>query len=381
MVVKRSLPGVLLALCLCVSFGVPSLAQSGLPGQKEPLDASSWHLFERVYKMVLRDYVDPKSPREVIKGALEGAAESVGPECAYIPREEVPAYRFGLSFGPSLPLYVTKHTGFARVLAFYPGSGKGVLPGHYLRFIGNRSTYDMTYPQILAALRSKQQGKSVRCIFINSDSWQSKELTLKTSLPIAPRWTSLPGGSGALAIPCLQANLTKEEILSIKALRGAAVVDLRGCASGSDGAALKWIGVLLGPGRSPKLKGAKSVSDEAVTGPGYLAGKALCVIVDGTTARGGELLASALAGAGAVVVGGKTYGWAPRIESFPLKNGGLLRLITAYYTTPDGKMINNSPIKPVVAMVPKKGESNYTFYRFALKAAGAARKKAKVNGR
>ncbi|MEW6758250.1 MAG: hypothetical protein AB1347_08520, partial [Acidobacteriota bacterium] len=55
------------------------------------LDSESWDLFRRVFGMILKDYVDPKAPREIIRGALEGAAAAAGPESAYISPEELAA--------------------------------------------------------------------------------------------------------------------------------------------------------------------------------------------------------------------------------------------------------------------------------------------------
>ena len=116
---------------------------------KPPLDQASWSLFQRVFGMVLRDYVDPKAPQDVVLGALKGAASSAGPECAYIPPEEVPAYRASLAAPAGLPLFVTKDMDFARLIAPYPGQDASLKPGDALRFIGGRSTYDLTYPQVL----------------------------------------------------------------------------------------------------------------------------------------------------------------------------------------------------------------------------------------
>ncbi len=89
--------------------------------EKPPLDDASWSLFQRIFGMVLKDYVEPKTPQDLVLGALKGAASSAGPECAYIPPEDVAAYRAAETEPALLPLYITKDTDFAKVIAPFPG--------------------------------------------------------------------------------------------------------------------------------------------------------------------------------------------------------------------------------------------------------------------
>ena len=334
---------------------------------QEPMDAESWDLFKKVFGMVLRDYVDPKTPQDVIKGALQGAASSVGPECAYVAPKDVKAYEALAEPGPQLPVYVTKDKDFARVLAVFPGQKSDIRPGDALRFIGDRSTYDLTYPEVLIALGG-QDKKGVPCTFLNQESWQSTNVTLTRTMPVAPVWTPLPGGNGALAVPCLEAGLDAREAGLMKACRGTVVVDLRNSASGNVADALKWAGELLGGGRSARFENKRGTGSDPFSGPAYLKGKRIRVLVDGTTARAGEVLASTLADAGAVVCGSPSFGWAPRFANYPLRNGGILRIITAYYLAPDGKAMNDHPIQPAVSIQIPSGESATAAYERVLEA-------------
>ena len=369
-----------LTVALMASVLAASLAPFGAQqaGAGKPLDEKDWDLFRRVFGLVLRDYVEPKSPQEVILGALKGAAASAGPECAYIPPEEVESYRSLSRPGASLPLYVTKEADFARVIAPYPGAGRAVRPGVLLRFIGDRSTYDMTYPQVLAALRGKA-GEKVRCIFIQADSWQSTVVDLAFQPPAPPSWTPL-GGGGCLAVPCLEAALPAETARAVRASRGAVVVDLRGCASGDVSAALGWAGELIGKGEGPKRRGPKGTERDALSGPGLLSGRPIRVLVDEGTARGGEILAAALVQAGALLVGNPTFGWAPYPEDLPLENGGLLRLNASFFLGPDGKELKDHPLEPSVKLPDgKEGENPRAW---ALKVAAPASKEPQgKNGR
>ncbi len=242
-----------------------------------------------------------------------------------------------------------------------------IRPGDGLRFIGARSTYDITYPQVMVAMRGAE-GEKVRCIFIKQESWQSYTVTLSRQAPAPPRWVPLGNGSGALVLPCLEASMPREVASALHAAKGPVVLDLRGCASGDVPAAFRWVGELLGKGLSPARKGPNGVLRDPLSGPGYLAGRKVRILADETTARGGEVLAVALAGTGATLVGKPTFGWAPFSQDFPLENGGLLRLNTAYFLAPDGESLKGHPIPPAIPLTLPVGTKPEEAYRAALKA-------------
>jgi carboxyl-terminal processing protease len=354
-----------LALLLALVSVIPAGAQQAQ--DKPPLDDRSWALFQRILGMVLRDYVEPRSPQDVIVGALKGAASSAGPECAYVPPEQVAAYQAAKANAVGLPLFVTKETDFARLIATYPGQDASVKAGDALRFMGDQSTYDLSYPQVLAALRGKA-GEKVRCIFIKPDTWQSYTVTLERLAPPEPRWVYPVAAGGVLVLPSLEAPFQATLAKAMMATKGPVLVDLRGCADDDARLAFRWAGDLLGKIESPARKTSKGVVREPLAGQGVLAGRPLRVLVDGTTGRAGEVLAVALANAGATLVGAPTFGFAGYFQDFPLENGGLLRLNTAYFLGPDGEALKGHPIAPAIALTfPEAAKAGET-YAAALKA-------------
>jgi len=332
-----------------------------------PISPEKADLFREVFSMVLDEYVDPKSPQDVVRGALAGAARAAGPECAYIPPEEVGAWRAAQAPSALLPVWVSQGEDFARVLAVWPGTDPKVHPGDYLRFIAGRSTYDMTYPEVVRALRGGE-GDEVECIFLKPESWEMYTVRLTRRPLPPPLLTALPGGAAALAIPALGAELPADLAARLQTVKGPVLVDLRGCASGDMSAALRWAGWLAGPSASALRVVREKKEAEAVVGPGLLKGRLARVLVDSTTVRGGELLAAALAKSGAVLVGAPTAGWAPRFEDLPLSDGGLLHLATAFYAGPDGEALRGHPLRPAVELSPKEGEAPSAFWARALKA-------------
>lgn len=351
------------AAALALALALSARAQQA-PGPA--LTPEQTDLFREVLAMVLRDYVDPKTPAEVVRGALAGAAESAGPECAYVPPAEVGAWKAARGPSALLPLYVTKGEDFAVVLAVWPGADGRIGRGDFLRFIGGRSTYDMTYPQVLQALRGPA-GERVECIFLKPDSWEMYTVPLERQLPAAPAVTAVPGGGLALSLPALEAEPPAGLKARLQGHRGPVLVDLRSCASGDTGSALRWAGWLLGGGTAKVVARGES-SDVSYGGPGVLAGRAVRVLADETTGRGGEVLASLLVSGGATLVGEPTLGWAPRFEDLPLGDGGALWLSTGYFAGPGGEALKQNPLKPSVPLEPKEGEAPAAFLRRALEA-------------
>ena len=363
---KGVIPAIfLVGLVLSILTVLPATGQESQG--KPPLDDRSWALFQRIFGMVLRDYVEPKDPQDVVLGALKGAASSAGPECAYVPPDQVASYQAARANAVGLPLFVTKESDFARLIARYPNQDATVKPGDALRFIGDRSTYDLSYPQVLVALRGNA-GEKVRCIFIKPESWQSYTVTLDRTPPAEPRWVPLGAPGGALVIPCLDTTLPAAVKNALQASKGAVVVDLRGCADDDARLAFRWAGDLLGSIESPVRKGAKGSVREPLEGSGYLARRPLRVLVDGTTGRAGEVLALALSNAGATLVGSPTFGFAGYFQDFPLENGGLLRLNTAYFLAPDGSALKGHPIAPAIPLTMAEAAKPEETYTAVLKA-------------
>jgi len=80
----------------------------------------------------------------------------------------------------------------------------------------------------------------------------------------------------------------------------------------------------------------------------------MIVLVNAGTASGSEIVAGALQDYGlAVLLGTKTFGKGSVQTVIPLDNGGGLRLTTAHYFTPKGRLIHAKGIEPDVVVEDK----------------------------
>jgi len=123
------------------------------------------------------------------------------------------------------------------------------------------------------------------------------------------------------------------------------VLDLRDCPGGEIGAAIaaadhflpagELVTLLVGRDeasrREYRSKGAPIIRD----GP-------IVVLINGGTSGAAEVLAGALrSGRRGLLMGQKSFGCAFEEGSFPLRDGSVLRMITAAYQTPDGDQIQD----------------------------------------
>lgn len=365
-----ALPALLCALALSGrQEGEAPKKTAGPLAPPAAFSAEGWNQFQRVFGIVLRDYVDPKSPGEVLAGALVEGASLAGPESAYIPPDRVADYLSLSSAAPSLPLFITKGDDYARVLALLPGAEKSISPSDALRSVGGRSTYDLSYPECLLLLRGKA-GETTSCGFLRREGWEAYTASLVRSEPPKARWVARASG-GVLVVTSLQGELSPELLALAKTSKGAVLVDLRACAEGDAPAAIRLAGLLLGKRGGPVSRGQKGDRKHPVSGAGHLAGRKLRALVGGQTSRGGEVLASALHEAGALLAGEPTLGWAPLSEDFRLSNGGILRLNTGYFLAPDGIPLKDHPISPAVPVQGREGEGEDALYDRVFAAATA----------
>lgn len=132
------------------------------------------------------------------------------------------------------------------------------------------------------------------------------------------------------------------------ALRGL-VVDLRGNPGGLLTAAVEVADLFLDSGVIVTASGRTrdaSFRHEAKAGD-ILAGAALAVLVNGTSASAAEIVAGALQdNHRAVVIGRPTFGKGSVQTVMPLANGRAMKLTTSRYLTPSGVSIQDQGIRP-----------------------------------
>jgi carboxyl-terminal processing protease len=174
---------------------------------------------------------------------------------------------------------------------------------------------------------------------------------------VAPDVTGrlLPGGVGYVRLRSFGANSAHQLDLVLHSLagRGATtyVLDLRANGGGyrDDAVAVASHFVRGTVVTIAERSGAPQTFAATATTP--LLGAPLAVLVDGDTASAAEIVAGAIQDAKTgTLVGTTTFGKGLVQETFPLPDGGAIKLTTARYRTPAGRDIEGVGIKPDVVV-------------------------------
>lgn len=341
---RRRLPFLLLSLALVLPFVGGALVALDRGG-KEDDDSLFKYLaiFTEVFGLVRNAYVEPTEPDRLMAGALDGAADALGPFALFVPADGVERHRTAAEVGE-------RHSGVRlareRGVAFAawveegsPAAAAEVRPGDILATVGTDSTRDLPHWELEARLAGAA-GTRVET------EWIRRGEPRKVTLELAPYPAPEPSlreerGAAVLRLP----RLERSQLARIEALLDSPLVrreprrllvDLRGTGGGDERLAYEIAG-LFADGEMGRLSARGEALEHFTDSRPDLFHGELVVLVDRSTIGPGELLARALQGrAGARIVGESSFGYTGREESVALAGGARLRLATAFFTGPDG---------------------------------------------
>ena len=327
-----------------------------------------------VFAIVERNYVEPVKANNLINGAINGMLETLDPHSNYMTPEiykEMQTETRG-SFG-GIGFEITFRDMVLTVVAPIedtPASRAGIQSGDLILRIDGKSTKDITLMEAVKLMRGPQ-GTQVTITIMRQGFTEPKELTLtRAIIPIrSVRSRMLEPGYGYLKLsqfiertfPDMEAALKKLETQD-GTLRGL-ILDLRNNPGGLLEQAVKVADLFLESGmivytegrvEGQKMKFFVQKKEKIREYP-------IIVLVNGGSASASEIVAGALQDHGrAVVLGSQTFGKGSVQTIIPLEDGSALRLTTARYYTPNGRVIQAKGIAPdiVVADLIPEGKRN-----------------------
>jgi carboxyl-terminal processing protease len=261
--------------------------------------------------------------------------------------------------GIGAELDVDPQTHAVRIVDVFPGSpaeAGGLAAGDVITAIDGNPPPAGTPAAVSAALRGAP-GTTVR-ITVSRNGAARDPVALVRRTIVAPDVTGrvLEGGIGYVRLRSFGAQSAKQLDTVLAQLHAggahAFVLDLRANGGGyrDDAIAVAshfvhgTIVTTQERGAPPAVFAAKSTTP--------LIGAPLVVLVDGNTASAAEIVAAAVQDAHAgTVIGEKTFGKGLVQETFPLPDGGAIKLTVAQYRTPAGRDIDRVGITPDVTVV------------------------------
>jgi len=254
-------------------------------------------------------------------------------------------------------LVLAKRFGYMAVEDAIPGSPAakaGFSTGDVIESINNVSTRDM--PLAFAEqLLQGDPGTAVEFGVLRVQQTEAKKVSVVRAAISYPAVTGkMDGQTGVIQVQSLISGRVREVAAQIAALekQGAKklILDLRHCSTGPDEEGIALANLFQDSGLITYTLGQKSARQDFTAQSSKAVTKLpLAVIVNRSTAGGGEIAAGALLNSKrAKVVGERTYGDAAVRRAVTLNDGSAVILSVAKYYSPDGKSIQDNGVTPNV---------------------------------
>lgn len=317
-------------------------------------------IFDDVVDLITNNYVEPVDVAKVMNGAMNGLAESLDPDSAYL----LPAQVKQLEGGAPLPagdvgIDLTRQY-YLRIIAARDGSPSakaGLQTGDYVRAINDKPTREMSVYEGMRALRGAP-GSKVKLTIIRGSASDPHVVELTREAPPTSDVTGRLAAPGVgyiriAAIGLKTADQAKAQAADLtKAGASSLIVDVRRTSGGQPdlGVALARLFVASGTIAIRETKGLERETIAARPGDGSIT-VPTTLLVDTGTSGAAELFASALLGnKRADLIGEHTIGRAAQQKLVKLPDGSGLWLTTTRYLTPAGEPLHEKGLEPTVTV-------------------------------
>lgn len=347
-IIKR-LPGIAAVL---VAAALPLLAD----GVKSP-DARNSRSIETLAGVVRElelNYVDTVDPSKLITRAINGMLGSLDPYTEFYTQEDRENFE-KLTTGDyaGIGSYITERDGGTYISGPFEGSPAakaGLLPGDHIVFVDTVDVRKFSSSEVSSKLRGKP-GTTVRVTvhrpFVGADSVKIFDITReKLHTPSVPYYTVLPDKNiGYIRLTQFIEKSPDEVREALESFKKAGVqgvvFDLRSNGGGLLEGAVDILGNFLPKGTEVLTTRGRDFQRtyKTVQSP-LFPDLPLAVLIDDGTASASEIMAGALQDLDrAVLVGERSFGKGLVQGSRELPNNNLLKITTAKYYIPSGRLI------------------------------------------
>ncbi len=316
-------------------------------------------VFSEILSLIESNYVEPVGSTTMIEGAIKGMVKSLDPHTNYLPPasyKEMQVETTG-KFG-GLGIEISIRDGVLTVVSPIeetPAFRVGIKSGDKIIKIEDESTLDMTLQDAVSRLRG-ETGSPVTITIFRESFKAPKEFTIVRDIikvrSVVKKLYKKDIGyikirsfskNTSADLDKALADLGKEGISKL-------ILDLRNNPGGLLNQAVEVTDRFLNrenlivytKGRSDE-QNMRFTSHDKVAGVNY----PLIIMVNGGSASASEIVAGALQDLNrAVILGTQTFGKGSVQTIIPLSDGSALRLTTARYYTPSGRVIQENGIEP-----------------------------------
>ena len=327
--------------------------------QPKPDTYNKLKVFSEILSLIESNYVEPIGSDTMVDGAIKGMVKALDPHTSYLPPvsyKEMQVQTTG-KFG-GLGIEISIRDGVLTVVSPIEGTPAfkvGVKSGDKIIKIEDESTLDMTLQDAVSLLRG-DTGSPVHITIFRESFKVPKEFTIvRDIIKVRSVVKKLyKKDIGYIKIRSFSKNTSVDLDKALDELGEEGItkliLDLRNNPGGLLNQAVEVTDRFLNrenlivytKGRSED-QNMRFTSHDKVAGVSY----PLIIMVNGGSASASEIVAGALQDLNrAVILGTQTFGKGSVQTIMPLSDGSALRLTTARYYTPSGKVIQENGIQP-----------------------------------
>jgi carboxyl-terminal processing protease len=319
--------------------------------------------FTEVMYLIERNYVEEVENKTLVDGAIKGMLQNLDPHSTYFTEKEYTNFQVDTKgeFG-GLGITIGMRDNILTVIAPIedtPAFRAGLKSGDKIIKIEDNSTATLSLEDAVNSLRGKP-GTDVT-ITIHRDN-TPKPFDVKLTRAIikvaAVKYDMIGNDVAYIRVTQFKEDVSGEIKTAIENLRKnkykGIIVDLRNNPGGLLSEAINVSSIFLPAGKEVVYTKDRAEKDLHYRSSRFSVKEEnlpLVVLVNEGSASASEILAGAIQDyKRGVIVGKKTYGKASVQSIIPLRDGSAVKLTTAHYYTPNGRMIHEKGIEPDIAV-------------------------------
>ncbi|WP_457621450.1 S41 family peptidase [Persephonella sp.] len=351
--------GVILVFIAGVNFGLSAKTDT----KDIEKDLKLIGLYTEVFKIVKDYYVEPVDSKKLIYGSLRGMLHALDPYSTFFTPDEFKDFTTEThgEFG-GLGIEITMENHKLIIVAPIedtPAWKAGLKAGDIIIEIDGEPTDKMTLMQAVKKMRGKPGTKITLTIWRKGVEKPFKVTITRAIIKIkSVKTKELEDGKiGYIRLTQFQENSAEEFEKALKKFKDkdGIIIDLRNNPGGLLSTAVEIADMLLDRGKLiVYTKGRDPRANEeyySTSSPIIPDDIPIVVIVNKGSASASEILTGALRDNNrALAVGDQTFGKASVQTLIPLPDGAGLKITTAHYYTPNGKLIMNKGITPDIVV-------------------------------
>ena len=320
-------------------------------------------IYTDVFKIVQDNYVEPVESKKLIYGSLRGMLSALDPYSTFFTPEEFKEFTtetHGEFGGLGIEITMENHKLIiVSPIEDTPAYKAGLKPGDVIIEIDGEPTEKMTLFQAVKKLRGKPGTKVTITIWRKGVEKPFKVTITRAIIKIkSVKTKELEDGKiGYIRLTQFQENSAEDFEKALQKFKNkeGIIIDLRNNPGGLLSVAVRIADMLLPKGDLiVYTEGRTKRSNEkfySIGEPIIPTDIPIVVLVNKGSASASEILTGALMdNERALSVGDKTFGKASVQTLIPLPDGSGIKLTTAHYYTPSGKLIMNKGITPDIVV-------------------------------